>query len=162
MMAPYLSLCEAQAQAHALRTQGRTVVLANGAFDLLHVGHVRYLQAARALGDWLCVAVNADASVRRAKGPGRPAVPLAERIELLQALACVDAVVSFEQDSAARVIEALVPHVQAKGTDYTADSVMEAPLVRRLGGRVAIVGDAKAHSTTEILRTLAIRPPEEN
>lgn len=133
------------------------MVLANGAFDLLHVGHVRYLQAARALGDWLVVAVNADASVRAAKGPLRPAVPEVERAELVAALACVDAVVLFVDATVAEVLHAVRPHVQAKGTDYTAESVVERPIVEALGGRVAIVGDAKQHSTTATLSALARR-----
>lgn len=136
------------------RLAGHRVVLANGAFDLLHVGHVRYLQAARALGDLLVVAVNADASVRAAKGPSRPAVPEAERAELVAALGCVDAVVVFAEDTVAAVIEAVRPDVQAKGTDYTVQSVPERAVVEHFGGRVAIVGDEKRHSTTATLAAL--------
>ena len=134
-----------------LRRGGGQVVLANGAFDLLHVGHLRYLQAARALGDVLVVAVNTDASVRRSKGVGRPVVPEAERVEMLLALRVVDRVVLFADDSPAAVIASLRPDVQAKGTDYTETSVPEGAQVRAYGGRVAIVGDAKAHSTTDLL-----------
>lgn len=133
------------------RRTPQTVVLANGAFDLLHVGHLRYLQAAKALGTILVVAINADTSVRRAKGAGRPHIPQAERAELVAALACVDYVVVFEQDTVVALIEALRPDVHAKGTDYTVDSVPEAPIVTRLGGRVAICGDPKDHSTTQLL-----------
>ncbi len=141
-------------EVEAARRRGARVVLANGAFDLLHVGHLRYLKGARAEGDLLVVAVNSDASVRRAKGAGRPMVPESERAELVAALACVDWVVLFGEDRPDRVIEKLRPDVQAKGTDYTADSVPEAELVRSYGGRVAIVGDPKDHSTTELVGRL--------
>lgn len=150
-----VALAAAASLAAAARRAGRRVVLANGAFDLLHVGHVRYLRAARALGDVLVVAVNADASVRAAKGPSRPAVPEAERAELVAALGCVDAVVVFAEATVAAVIEAVRPDVQAKGTDYTADSVPERAVVERFGGHVAIVGDKKCHSTTATLAALA-------
>jgi D-glycero-beta-D-manno-heptose 1-phosphate adenylyltransferase len=137
------------------RIRGATIVLANGAFDLLHVGHVRYLQAAKAEGDVLVVAVNSDASVRHAKGPTRPIVPESERAEIVAALAVVDFVVLFDEPTVAMIIERLHPDVQAKGTDYTAGSVPEAPLVRAYGGRVAIVGDPKDHSTTATVARLA-------
>jgi rfaE bifunctional protein nucleotidyltransferase chain/domain len=130
------------------------VVLANGAFDLLHVGHVRYLQAARALGQVLVVAVNSDASVRRAKGSGRPVVPAAERAELVAALAGVDWVVVFADDTVVPIIERLRPDVHAKGTDYTAETVPEAAVVRAYGGRVAIAGDPKDHSTTQFIERI--------
>lgn len=142
------------AQLYKARQTPQTIVLANGAFDLLHVGHVRYLQAAKALGTILVVAVNADASVRRAKGPKRPYIPAAERAELVAALACVDYVVVFEEDTVVPLIEALRPDVHAKGTDYTPLSVPEASIVTRLGGRVAICGDPKDHSTTQLLAAL--------
>ena len=130
------------------------MVLANGAFDLLHVGHVRYLQAARALGQVLVVAVNSDASVRRAKGPGRPVVPAAERAELVAALVGVDWVVVFEADTVVPVIERLRPDIHAKGTDYTPETVPEAAVVRAYGGRVAIAGDPKSHSTTQYIERI--------
>lgn len=142
----------------ALRQQaqatGQQIVLANGAFDLFHVGHLRYLEGAAAEGDLLLVAVNSDASVRGLKGLGRPVVPQAERVELVAGLRCVDAVHLFDEPDVVAVIEALQPDVHAKGTDYTADSVPEAAVVRRHGGRVAIVGDAKQHSTTDLLQRL--------
>lgn len=137
-----------------LRQDNKSVVLCNGAFDLLHVGHVRYLQGARAFGDVLVVAVNNDASVREAKGPSRPVVPEAERAELVCALACVDYVVLFGERTVENVIRALKPDVQVKGTDYTPDTVPEAPLVRSYGGRVAIAGDPKDHSTTHLVGKL--------
>ena len=138
----------------AWRASGHRIVLANGAFDLLHVGHVRYLQGASAEGDVLVVAVNSDASVRRAKGEDRPVVPDSERAEIVAGLAGVHHVVIFEQDTVEDVLRALRPDVQAKGTDYTAESVPEAALVRELGGCVRIVGDPKDHSTTELVRQL--------
>lgn len=154
-----VDLAKASTLAATARNAGRRVVLANGAFDLLHVGHVRYLQAARALGDVLIVAINTDASVRAAKGPGRPAVPEAERAELVAALACVEAVLLFVEPTVAQVIESVRPDVQAKGTDYTVATVPERPVVERYGGRVAIVGDAKDHSTSATLAALAGASP---
>ena len=139
-------------QAGKEKRDGRTLVLANGAFDILHVGHVRYLRAASELGDILVVAVNSDGSVRRLKGRGRPVVPHAERMELVDALEMVDYVVGFEEDDVSRVIEELRPDVHAKGTDYTPESVPEASLVEKLGGRVEIVGDPKSHSSSELIR----------
>jgi rfaE bifunctional protein nucleotidyltransferase chain/domain len=150
-------LATVAAAAAAARARGGRVVLTNGAFDLLHVGHVRYLKAARELGELLVVAVNSDASVRRAKGPNRPVVPAAERAEIVAALEGVDWVVIFDEPTVEHVIEEVRPDVHAKGTDYTADNVPEAALVRRLGGRVAIVGDPKDHSTTELAGKLSRR-----
>jgi rfaE bifunctional protein nucleotidyltransferase chain/domain len=126
--------------------------LTNGCFDLLHVGHVRYLRAAKQLGGKLIVAVNSDASTRQLKGEGRPQVPEHERAELLGALADVDAVTIFDSLDVKELITLLRPDVHAKGTDYTAESVPERDQVMACGGRVAIVGDPKDHSTTEILR----------
>ncbi len=137
-----------------LRRQGRTLAFANGAFDLLHVGHVRYLQGARALADALIVAVNSDSSIRGSKGAGRPVVPQAERAELVAALACVDAVVIFDDRTVASLLEALRPEIHAKGTDYTAETVPEREVVRAYGGRVEITGDPKDHSTTAFVARL--------
>lgn len=139
-----------------VRSAGGRVVLANGAFDLLHVGHVRYLQAARALGEVLVVAVNADVSVRRLKGPQRPVIPEDERAELVAALACVDWVVLFSDSTVVPVIERLRPDIHAKGTDYTEQSVPEAGVVRAYGGRVAIAGDPKDHSTTAMIAQMGL------
>lgn len=136
------------------REAGKSIVFANGAFDLLHVGHVRYLEAARREGGWLGVGVNSDASVRRAKGPGRPILPQAERAEIVAALGAVDAVVLFEEDSPATLITALQPDVHAKGTDYTAQSVPERDVVAAHGGRTAIVGDPKDHATTDVIERI--------
>jgi rfaE bifunctional protein nucleotidyltransferase chain/domain len=138
----------------SLRKRGRTIVLANGAFDLLHVGHVRYLEAAKALGDVLVVAVNSDASVRASKGAGRPVVPQSERAELVAALRCVDHVLLFDEPDVRAVIRALKPDVHAKGTDYTVETVPERAEVEAYGGRVAIAGDPKDHSTTALAAKL--------
>ena len=139
------------------RAAGRRVVLANGCFDLLHVGHVRYLEDARALGDLLIVGVNGDEAVRRLKGPGRPLMPAVERAEMLAALRAVDHVVVFEDDTADRLVALLRPAVHAKGTDYTAESVPERASVLAAGGRVAIAGDAKQHSTRDVIAEILAR-----
>lgn len=144
-------VCAAVAQHRGARAK---VVLANGAFDVLHVGHVRYLQAARALGDVLVVAVNSDASVRHAKGPERPLVPQSERLEMVAALGSVDFVVLFDTPTVVPVIEALRPDVHAKGTDYTPETVPEGDVVRAYGGMVAIAGDPKDHSTSGFIQQL--------
>ena len=133
------------------RAAGEQIILTNGCFDLLHVGHVRYLHAAKALGGKLVVAVNSDSSARALKGEGRPRVAEAERAEILAALADVDAVTVFDSLDVRDVIRLLRPDVHAKGTDYTADNVPERDVVLACGGRVAIVGDPKDHSTTELL-----------
>jgi rfaE bifunctional protein nucleotidyltransferase chain/domain len=156
-MARLLTLEEAAGLADAARARGERVVLANGCFDLLHVGHVRYLEAARSLGDLLIVGVNGDASVGRLKGPGRPVVPAGERAELLLALRAVDAVVLFDDDTAVDLVARLRPHVHAKGTDYTEASVPEGDLVRAGGGRVAIAGDPKDHATRDLIRAIVAR-----
>ncbi len=134
------------------RAQGHKVVLTNGCFDLLHVGHVRYLRAARELGGKLLVAVNSDASVRTLKGNGRPRVPDHERAEVLAALTDVDAVVVFDAPDVRELIRLIRPDIHAKGTDYTAENVPERDVVIACGGQVAIVGDPKDHSTTEMLK----------
>lgn len=135
------------------RRAGERVTLANGNFDLLHVGHVRYLRGAKALGGRLVVAINSDASVRALKGEGRPIMPDHERAEIVAALADVDAAVIFPELDVRAIIREIRPDVQAKGTDYTVDSVPERDAVAEYGGRVAIVGDPKDHSTSEIIRT---------
>lgn len=136
------------------RTAGKSVVFANGAFDLLHVGHVRYLEAARNEGQWLVVGVNSDRSVRAGKGEGRPILPELERAEIVAALECVDAVVIFDEDTPVELIAALQPAVHAKGTDYTSDSVPERAVVASYGGRTAIVGDPKDHATTDLIERI--------
>jgi len=135
------------------RRANERVTLANGNFDLLHVGHVRYLRGAKALGGKLVVAINSDESVRRLKGEGRPIMPEQERAEIVAALADVDAVVIFPELDVRAIIREIRPDIQAKGTDYTTDSVPERDTVAEYGGRVAIVGDPKDHSTSEIIRS---------
>lgn len=136
------------------RSRGRRIVLANGCFDLLHAGHVRFLEGAGREGDLLVVAVNSDGSERRLKGPGRPILPSEARAQLVAALAVVDYVVVFEEFDVGHLLERLRPDVQAKGTDYTAESVPESPLARRLGIRVAIVGDPKQHSSQDLIERI--------
>jgi rfaE bifunctional protein nucleotidyltransferase chain/domain len=133
------------------RAQGRTIAFANGCFDLLHVGHVRYLESAAREADVLVVAVNDDASVRTLKGEGRPILAAEHRAELVAALRCVDYVVVFPEPTVAPLLEALRPDVHCKGTDYTLDTVPERDVVKAYGGRVAIVGDPKDHSTRDLL-----------
>ncbi len=156
-MAPLVGLEEAVRLASAWRAQGKRIVLANGCFDLLHVGHVRYLQAARSFGDALLVALNSDASVRRLKGPGRPLMPLSERAEMVGALAAVDAVLGFDEDRADALIARLRPEIHAKGTDYVEADVPERVAVVAAGGRVAIAGDPKAHASRDLIRTILDR-----
>jgi len=136
------------------RRAGRTIAFANGCFDLLHVGHVRYLQGAKAEADRLVVAINSDVSARGLKGPGRPIMDESARAELVAALACVDYVLLFDDRTVDRLLRLLKPDVHCKGTDYTPDTVPERETVRAYGGRVAIVGDPKNHSTQEILTKL--------
>jgi D-glycero-beta-D-manno-heptose 1-phosphate adenylyltransferase len=135
------------------RRAGERITLANGAFDLLHVGHVRYLRGAKALGGKLVVAVNSDKSVRALKGEGRPIMPDHERAEIVAALGDVDAVIIFPELDVRAIIREIRPDIQAKGTDYTAENVPERDAVMEYGGRVEIVGDAKDHSTSEIIRS---------
>ena len=137
----------------AWRQAGESITLANGCFDLLHVGHVRYLHAAKQLGGRLIVAINSDDSVRALKGEGRPLMPAGERAEILSALADVDAVVIFPEQDVRALIREVRPDVHAKGTDYTADTVPERDAVAECGGRVEIVGDPKDHSASEIIRS---------
>lgn len=144
---------ELQRQVARWRRSGDSITLANGAFDLLHVGHVRYLRAAKNLGGRLIVAVNSDDSVRTLKGEGRPLLPAEERAEILAALADVDAVVIFAEPDVRAIIREIHPDVHAKGTDYTAETVPERDEVIAGGGRVEIVGDPKDHSTTDMIRS---------
>ena len=137
------------------RSAGRTIAFANGCFDLLHVGHVRYLEAAAAEGDMLIVAINDDHSVRTLKGGGRPILEAPHRAELVAALRCVDYVVIFPEPTVGPLLEALRPDVHCKGTDYSHDTVPEREIVRGYGGRVAIVGDPKDHSTRDLLAKMS-------
>lgn len=149
-----LSREELVTRINAERKNGSRVVLANGCFDVLHVGHVRYLAGARELGDVLVVGVNSDEQVARLKGPGRPILPANERAELVAALESVTYATVFDEPTVEELLLALKPDVHAKGTDYTEDSVPERDVVRSYGGRVAIVGDPKDHSTSAILARL--------
>ena len=135
----------------SLRSQGRVVVFTNGVFDLLHPGHLRYLREARALGDALIVGLNADSSVRRNKGPGRPVTPESERAEILSALACVDAVVFFDEDTPAAIVSALQPDILVKGADWPADQIVGRDTVEARGGRVVRIPVEQGYSTTAIL-----------
>lgn len=148
---------ELAAEVAAWRAAGTRVVLGNGCFDLLHVGHLRYLEDARSRGDVLIVALNTDASVRALKGDGQPLVPFAERAELLLGLACVDRVVAFDEPTLEETLRALRPDVHAKGPDYTPDTVPEAPVDRELGVEIAICGDPKDHSSTALRDAVAAR-----
>jgi D-glycero-beta-D-manno-heptose 1-phosphate adenylyltransferase len=137
------------------RASGRRIALANGCFDVLHVGHVRYLEGARREADRLVVAINDDQSVRELKGAGRPILPASARAELVAGVRAVDYVVLFGERTVERLLRMIRPDVHCKGTDYTVDSVPERELVRSYGGRVAIVGDPKDHSTRDLLKRLA-------
>jgi rfaE bifunctional protein nucleotidyltransferase chain/domain len=148
-----LSREELRQRVEEWRRAGERITLANGNFDLLHVGHVRYLRGAKALGGRLVVAINSDESVRALKGDGRPVMPANERAEIVAALRDVDAVVIFPERDVRAIIREIRPDVQAKGTDYTADSVPERDAVVEYGGRIEIVGDPKNHSTSEIIRS---------
>jgi rfaE bifunctional protein nucleotidyltransferase chain/domain len=148
-----LGRAELRERVEMWRRSGEPIVLANGNFDLLHVGHVRYLRGAKELGGKLVVAINSDESVRALKGEGRPVMPAEERAEIVAALGDVDAVVIFSELDVRALIREIRPDIHAKGTDYTIDSVPERDAVAECGGRVAIVGDAKDHSTSEIIRS---------
>ena len=140
------------------RAAGRTIAFANGCCDLLHVGHVRYLQGAAAEADRLIVAINEDASVARLKGAGRPAVPAAERAEIVAALTPVAYVVTFADDDVERLLRLIKPDVHCKGTDYTVDTVPERAVVKAYGGRTAIVGDAKQHASRDLVQKIRTAP----
>lgn len=143
----------------AERAAGRRVVLANGAFDLLHVGHLRYLEAARAAGDRLLVAVNSDLSVRLSKGPSRPILPEAERAELVASLEAVDRVFLFDDRTVEQLLREMRPAVHAKGTDYTVESVPERAVAAEIGARTVITGDPKDHATTDLVANIRKRFP---
>jgi rfaE bifunctional protein nucleotidyltransferase chain/domain len=138
----------------ACRAAGRRIVFANGAFDILHVGHVRYLQGAAAEGDVLVVAVNSDASIRRYKDPSRPLQPLAERMEIVAAFGCVDIVTCFDEPTCDAMLELIRPSVHAKGPEYTPENLPEFPTLKRLGIRLANVGDPKDHSSSALIRKM--------
>jgi rfaE bifunctional protein nucleotidyltransferase chain/domain len=138
----------------AAKKDGRRIVFANGCFDVLHVGHVRYLEGAKVLGDVLVVAVNSDEQVRKQKGEDRPLIPQDQRAEIVSALAAVDFVTIFDEPTVAELLLALKPDIHAKGTDYTEDTVPERDVVRSYGGRVAIAGDPKDHSSGKMIERI--------
>lgn len=145
---------------NSARAVGQKIILANGCFDVLHVGHVRYLAGAKALGGFLVVGINSDEQVRKLKGNGRPVQPQDDRAEIVASIACVDAVTIFDEPTVEELIRAIRPDIHAKGTDYTEDSVPERDIVKSVGGRVAIVGDPKDHSSTELIQAIADRGSE--
>lgn len=142
-----------------LRGKGKTIVFGNGCFDLIHVGHIRYLAGAKALGDVLVVGLNSDSSVRTLKGPGRPLMPLEERAEILSAFSSVDYIVTFPELTVENLLRTLKPDIHCKGTDYTMETVPEKEIVCSYGGRVAIVGDPKDHSTKNLIREITQKKP---
>jgi rfaE bifunctional protein nucleotidyltransferase chain/domain len=144
------------------RSAGKKIVLGNGCFDLLHVGHVRYLAGAKELGDILVVGINSDEQTRRLKGEGRPFINENERAELIAALRMVDLVTIFDEPTVGQLIRAIRPDVHAKGTDYTTDTVPEREIIREVGGQVAVVGDPKDHSSTELIAAVRCGNPETN
>ena len=150
-------LAELRRTIAALKAKGKTVVLANGCFDLFHVGHIRYLRAAKAKGDVLVVALNSDRSVRRLKGPGRPILPQQERAEILSAFSFVDFVTIFGEPMVTKVLLALKPDIHVKGSDYTRETVPERETVKSYGGRVAIVGGPKIRNTSDVIRDISAR-----
>ncbi len=152
--APILGREELIKAADTARSSGRRIVLANGCFDLIHAGHVRYLNGASELGGFLVVGINSDKQVRELKGGGRPFMPENERAEIISALRFVDAVTIFDEPTVEELILALRPDIHAKGTDYTADTVPEREIIKSIGGRVAIVGDPKDHSSTELIQKM--------
>jgi D-glycero-beta-D-manno-heptose 1-phosphate adenylyltransferase len=154
-LAPVLDREALKERTEADRRNGSKIILANGCFDLFHAGHIRYLAGAKDLGGTLVVGINSDAQVRRLKGSGRPFMPAAERAEIVSALRFVDLVTVFDEPTVEELIRAIRPDFHAKGTDYTADTVPEREIVREYGGRVAIVGDPKDHSSTELIATVA-------
>jgi len=137
-----------------LKKQGKKVIFANGCFDLLHVGHVRYLRGAKALGDVLVLAINSDASVRRLKGPERPLLPLEDRLGILSAFEMIDFITTFEDDTVSPLLLKLKPNVQVKGTDYTPDTIPEKDTVASFGGEVAVVGDPKDHASKNLIQEI--------
>lgn len=154
-----LTRAAAVRQAGAWRREGRRIVFTNGVFDLLHPGHVRYLRQARELGDVLMVGINTDASVRRNKGPGRPIVPEQERGEALAALECVDAVVLFDEDTPAAIIEAIQPEVLVKGADWAVDRIVGRDTVEARGGRVVRIAVEEGYSTTGMVEKIRAAGP---
>jgi rfaE bifunctional protein nucleotidyltransferase chain/domain len=153
-LAPILDRSSLIEEISIRRQSGETIVLANGCFDLFHVGHVRYLIGAKELGDVLVVGVNSDAQVRKLKGKGRPLIPEQERAEIISSLRCVDYVTIFDEPTVEHLIRAIRPDFHAKGTDYSVETVPEKDVVKECGGKVAIVGDPKNHSSSDLISNL--------
>lgn len=154
LAAPVLSRTELISRVAAERAAGQIIILANGCFDLIHAGHIRYLNGAKELGGFLIVGLNSDRQVRHLKGSGRPFIAEQERAEIIASLRCVNAVTIFDEPTVDELIDAIRPDIHAKGTDYTTDSVPERERVRGYGGRVAIVGDPKDHSSTDLIKAI--------
>jgi rfaE bifunctional protein nucleotidyltransferase chain/domain len=152
--APVLSRTDLNSLVRAERAAGKTIILTNGCFDLIHAGHVRYLSGAKALGGMLIVGINSDRQVRNLKGEGRPYIPEAERAEIISSLRFVDAVTIFDEPTVDDLIDAIRPDIHAKGTDYTTETVPEREQVLSYGGRIAIVGDPKDHSSTDLIKII--------
>lgn len=157
IFAPVLSRDELVARVNDERAAGNAIILTNGCFDIFHAGHVRYLAGAKALGGVLVVGINSDDQVRKLKGDGRPHTPQDERAEIVSALRCVDLVTIFDEPTVTELIRAIRPDFHAKGTDYTIDSVPEREIVLQCGGQVAIVGDPKDRSSTDMIRRIGGR-----
>ena len=159
LLAPILGRAELVELAGAARRRGERIILSNGCFDVLHVGHIRYLTGAKELGGFLVVGINSDEQVRKLKGEGRPVQNENERAEIIASMGCVDAVTIFPEPNVEDLIRALRPDIHAKGTDYTEENVPERETVIACGGRVAIVGDPKDHSSSDIILNLANQRP---
>jgi rfaE bifunctional protein nucleotidyltransferase chain/domain len=155
LAAPILSRTELISRVAAERAAGSVIILTNGCFDLIHAGHIRYLNGAKELGGFLIVGLNSDRQVEHLKGSGRPYISEIERAEIIASLRSVDAVTIFDEPTVNELIDDIRPDIHAKGTDYTIDSVPERERVRALGGRVAIVGDPKDHSSTDLIKTIS-------
>jgi len=153
--APVLSRADLISRVQAERSAGSPIILTNGCFDLVHAGHIRYLSGAKRLGGFLVVGINSDRQVRNLKGNGRPYICEAERAEIISALRFVDAVTIFDEPTVEELIDAIRPDIHAKGTDYTTDTVPERARVRAYGGKVAIVGDPKDHSSTDLIKAIS-------
>ena len=155
LAAPVLSRTELISRVAAERADGKLIILTNGCFDLIHAGHIRYLNGAKELGGFLVVGLNSDRQVAHLKGSGRPYISENERAEIIASLRCVDVVTVFDEPTVDDLIEDIRPDIHAKGTDYTVDSVPERERVRGYGGRIAIVGDPKDHSSTDLIRIIS-------
>ncbi|MEO8574423.1 MAG: adenylyltransferase/cytidyltransferase family protein [Pyrinomonadaceae bacterium] len=155
LAAPVLLRADLISRVEAERSAGATIILTNGCFDLIHAGHIRYLSGAKQLGGFLVVGINSDRQVRNLKGNGRPYISEVERAEIISALRFVDAVTIFDEPTVDELIDALRPDIHAKGTDYSTETVPERERVRAYGGKVAIVGDPKDHSSTDLIKVIS-------